>query len=174
MIGKIGPYTVFVTPPSTPKPPAETVPDTPIKKNVIVSPPVQPPPPQFGKSSADDRSSSLFGLFSNAVSKVQTVHSDLDERLARWLGLNQSKYQWALDDYYENNGVVSFLPTFKFFMVALLCEISLLPHLFWFIRVWECWALSAYFLVTRSLAAQYLMRVIISGVVSIGHFNWTL
>lgn len=47
--------------------------------------------------------------------------------------------------------------TFKFCMVALLCGVSLLPHLFLFVRVWECWALSAYFLVTSFVAAQYLM-----------------
>lgn len=27
--------------------------------------------------------------------------------MADWFGLNQSKYQWALNDYYENKGVVS-------------------------------------------------------------------
>ncbi|XVF47683.1 hypothetical protein PTKIN_Ptkin03bG0130500 [Pterospermum kingtungense] len=85
MIGKIGPYTVFVTPPSTPIPtrdPAQPpVFDSP---NKVVAPPpappVQPPPQQF-------------------------AHSSLDDRLARWFGLNQSKYQWALDDYYENKGL---------------------------------------------------------------------
>ena len=37
------------------------------------------------------------------------VHSSFDERLADWFGLDQSKYQWALNDYYENNGKVSAL-----------------------------------------------------------------
>ncbi|KAJ0725235.1 hypothetical protein HanPI659440_Chr12g0456461 [Helianthus annuus] len=31
-------------------------------------------------------------------------HSSLDEYVAHWFGLNQSKYQWALDDYYESKG----------------------------------------------------------------------
>lgn len=35
------------------------------------------------------------------------AHSSLDDHLARWFGLNQSKYQWALDDYYESKGSVS-------------------------------------------------------------------
>lgn len=35
------------------------------------------------------------------------AHSSLDDHLARWFGLNQSKYQWALDDYYESKGLVS-------------------------------------------------------------------
>ena len=37
------------------------------------------------------------------------AHSSLDDHLARWFGLNQSKYQWALDDYYENKGLVRIL-----------------------------------------------------------------
>lgn len=37
-----------------------------------------------------------------------TAHSSLDDHLARWFGLNQSKYQWALDDYYETKGTVSY------------------------------------------------------------------
>ncbi|KAJ6698774.1 hypothetical protein OIU79_012134, partial [Salix purpurea] len=52
---------------------------------------------------------SQMGLFlassKNAVNKVQNAHSSLDDHLARWLGLNQSKYQWALDDYYETKGL---------------------------------------------------------------------
>jgi hypothetical protein len=38
---------------------------------------------------------------------LNAVHSSLDDHLARWFGLNQSKYQWALDDYYESKGLVS-------------------------------------------------------------------
>ncbi|XVF47684.1 hypothetical protein PTKIN_Ptkin03bG0130500 [Pterospermum kingtungense] len=111
MIGKIGPYTVFVTPPSTPIPtrdPAQPpVFDSP---NKVVAPPpappVQPPPQQFGKSFvASNSDGSFLGFFKNAASKVQNAHSSLDDRLARWFGLNQSKYQWALDDYYENKGL---------------------------------------------------------------------
>lgn len=35
------------------------------------------------------------------------AHASLDEYLADWLGLNQSKYQWALNDYYESTGSVT-------------------------------------------------------------------
>ncbi|GMN52028.1 hypothetical protein TIFTF001_021180 [Ficus carica] len=109
VIGKIGPYTVFMTPPSTPsstpnsKPSSQPVFDSP-KKVVVAPPPVQPPPHQFDKS-ADFSNGSVFGIFKNAVTKVQNAHSSLDDHLARWFGLNQSKYQWALDDYYENKGL---------------------------------------------------------------------
>ncbi|XP_054807129.1 uncharacterized protein LOC129309543 [Prosopis cineraria] len=99
VIGKIGPYTVFMTPPSTPKP-SDAVFDSPKK---IAPPPVQPPPQVFQKPAVD--SGSVSGLFKNAVTKVQHVHSSLDDHLARWFGLNQSKYQWALDDYYESKGM---------------------------------------------------------------------
>ncbi|KAL8223040.1 hypothetical protein R6Q57_020439 [Mikania cordata] len=62
MIGKIGPYTVFVTPPPTPKPQFESSPP-------IHPPPVLPPPVQYEKSaSAYD---SKFGFFWDAVAKVQ-------------------------------------------------------------------------------------------------------
>jgi hypothetical protein len=43
----------------------------------------------------------VFGVLCYAA------HSSLDDHLARWFGLNQSKYQWALDDYYESKGLVS-------------------------------------------------------------------
>ncbi|KAK6944215.1 hypothetical protein RJ641_025317 [Dillenia turbinata] len=110
-IGKIGPYTVFITPPSTPKP-AETPSSPPQKvaspapvqrppQKVVSPPPVQPPPQQFDKL-GNSRSSSAFGFVWDAVAKVQNAHSSLDEYVAQWFGLNQSKYQWALDDYYEN------------------------------------------------------------------------
>ncbi|KAL5549223.1 hypothetical protein UlMin_004454 [Ulmus minor] len=108
MIGKIGPYTVFMTPPPTPKP-EQRVFDSPKKVVVppmVVPPPVQPPPHQFDKSiSASDSDGSVLGFFKNAVTKVQNAHSSLDDHLARWFGLNQSKYQWALDDYYESKGL---------------------------------------------------------------------
>ncbi|KAJ0031404.1 hypothetical protein Pint_14096 [Pistacia integerrima] len=102
MIGKIGPYTVFVTPPSTPKP----VVDQPVFESPqkVAAPPVQPPPQQFQKPVTVENGSAL-GFFKNAVTKVQNAHSSLDDHLARWFGLNQSKYQWALDDYYENKGL---------------------------------------------------------------------
>uniref|UniRef100_A0A1D1ZJE6 Putative NAD(+)--arginine ADP-ribosyltransferase Mav n=1 Tax=Anthurium amnicola TaxID=1678845 RepID=A0A1D1ZJE6_9ARAE len=127
IIGKAGRYTVFITPPPTPKTPSGSprpqgpcshltpvpVTDTSPAKAAAVPPPVpakappSPPPPpvqvppqQFGKPSSPS-STSAFGFFWGAVAKVQEVHSSLDEYLADWFGLNQSKYQWALNDYYE-------------------------------------------------------------------------
>ncbi|XP_010259859.1 PREDICTED: anther-specific proline-rich protein APG [Nelumbo nucifera] len=122
VIGKAGRYTVFITPPATPKlpvSPASTpkppltplVTPTPsepsaelpkIPSSKVVLPPVQPPPQQFEKSRSN---SSMFGLFWDAVAKVQNAHSCIDEYLADWFGLNQSKYQWALNDYYESTGM---------------------------------------------------------------------
>ncbi|KVH01645.1 hypothetical protein Ccrd_026011, partial [Cynara cardunculus var. scolymus] len=93
MIGKIGPYTVFVTPPPTPKPSSEpsiaSVSELPKRKNVSPSPvkfsppiqppvaksapPVLPPPVQYEKSaSAYD---SKYGFFWDAVAKVQNEAS---------------------------------------------------------------------------------------------------
>ncbi|KAL0346044.1 UNVERIFIED_CONTAM: hypothetical protein Sradi_4435700 [Sesamum radiatum] len=95
-IGKIGPYTVFVTPPATPS--SRTEPESPSKISPVERPPVMAPPAQFYKEN-----SSSFGFFWDAVAKVQNAHASLDEHVAHWFGLNQSKYQWALDDYYENN-----------------------------------------------------------------------
>ncbi|WCJ42210.1 hydroxyproline-rich glycoprotein family protein [Euphorbia peplus] len=95
MIGKIGPYTVFMTPPPTPKP------SDPPKKMVSSPPPVQPPPLDKSVSVNPLPDGSISGYFKNAVTKVQNAHSSLDDHLARWFGLNQSKYQWALDDYYQ-------------------------------------------------------------------------
>ncbi|XP_059637363.1 pollen-specific leucine-rich repeat extensin-like protein 3 [Cornus florida] len=114
LIGKIGPYTVFVTPPATPKPSepvhvspkkaADPPPSPPVQPR---TPPVQPPPQQFYKPTAvrSPSDASKFGFFWNAVAKVQNAHSSLDEHVAHWFGLNQSKYQWALDGYYESKGM---------------------------------------------------------------------
>lgn len=119
-IGKIGPYTVFLTPPTTPSPkPTGFLSQTP--PNKVSSPPFQPrtpplhdplppvqaPPQQFQKPAAvrSPSDASSFGFFWNAVAKFQNAHSSLDEYVAHWFGLNQSKYQWALDDYYESKGV---------------------------------------------------------------------
>ncbi|KAL1813927.1 hypothetical protein ACET3Z_023992 [Daucus carota] len=123
MIGKIGPYTVFVTPPATPKtsatphshqtsPLSSSIPrrfDSPSVQSGSPSPvqfksppPVLPPPVHY---SPKDGSSS-FAFFWDAVAKVQHAHSSLDGYVAHWFGLNQSKYQWALDDYYESKGGV--------------------------------------------------------------------
>ncbi|XP_041019119.1 formin BNI1-like [Juglans microcarpa x Juglans regia] len=103
-IGKIGPYTVFMTPPSTPKPSQPPVFAS--SNKIVTPPPVQPPPLQFHKSAKSiDSSGPVVGFFKNAVTKVQNAHSSLDDHLARWFGLNQSKYQWALDDYHESKGL---------------------------------------------------------------------
>ena len=97
-----------MTPPSTHKP-AEPPVVLPPSPNKISPPPVQPPPPQIQKpvlsSEKSPSDGSVSGFFRNAVAKVQTAHSSLDDHLARWFGLNQSKYQWALDDYYESKGM---------------------------------------------------------------------
>lgn len=73
-IGKIGPYTVFVTPPVTPNfSPELNSPNkiaevtVPVQDRIPVGkPPVQAPPPQF-----DKEKSSSFGFLRDAVVKVQ-------------------------------------------------------------------------------------------------------
>ncbi|RWR75299.1 proline-rich protein 12 [Cinnamomum micranthum f. kanehirae] len=108
IIGKAGRYTVFLTPPSTPKPRQNPTSDSPKippqTASPRIPPPVQPPPQQFDKKPSPN-SSTLFGFFWNAVARVQDVHSSMDEYLADWFGLNQSRYQWALNDYYESKGI---------------------------------------------------------------------
>ncbi|RRT83626.1 hypothetical protein B296_00001766 [Ensete ventricosum] len=94
LIGKAGRYTVFITPPRAPKPS-----DAPSVSPRTAS------PVKFEKPSTKS-SGSVFGFLWDAIAKVQDAHSSLDEYLADWFGLNQSKYQWALNDYYENNGKV--------------------------------------------------------------------
>ncbi|KAJ4876938.1 hydroxyproline-rich glycoprotein family protein [Raphanus sativus] len=101
VIGKIGPYTVFMTPPATPKPPES--PAT-VSQKPIAQPPVLPPPQQFKSVASSEQDDSVLGFFRNAVTKVQNAHSSVDDHLVRWFGLNQSKYQWALDEYYEGKG----------------------------------------------------------------------
>ncbi|KAM0939284.1 hypothetical protein DsansV1_C21g0168971 [Dioscorea sansibarensis] len=124
VIGKAGRYTVFITPPPTPRPPSNSpIPPTlsprsnPSPRPVNAAafavkdppspppPPVQVPPQQFDKPVSLRGSASSFGFFWDAIAKVQDVHSSLDEYLADWFGLNQSKYQWALNDYYESKGL---------------------------------------------------------------------
>jgi hypothetical protein len=34
------------------------------------------------------------------------AHASLDGYISNWFGLDQSKYQWALNDYYETTGKV--------------------------------------------------------------------
>lgn len=121
VVGKAGSYTIFLTPPATPKPseyprapdpsrgpnssssPRNVAP-LPPKSPSCPPPPVQVPPLTLGKSTARS-SDSAFGFFWDAVSRVQDAHSSLDEYLANWFGLDQSKYQWALNDYYANKMV---------------------------------------------------------------------
>ncbi|KAL7598406.1 uncharacterized protein LOC111913869 [Lactuca sativa] len=106
-IGKMGPYTVFVTPSDSShfsvsdSGKKHYIPPTSVQLTPVKSAPlVQPPPVQYGKSTP-----SKLALFWDAVAKVQNAHSSLDEHVAHWFGLNQSKYQWALDDYYESKGM---------------------------------------------------------------------
>ncbi|CAL9049868.1 pollen-specific leucine-rich repeat extensin-like protein 3 [Musa acuminata AAA Group] len=127
VIGKAGSFTVFITPPSTPTPsegprsriasPAPALSSSspgkeapfPVKASlsppplVAAPPPVQVPPQQFEKPAVKS-AGSVFGFLWDAVVKVQDAHLSLDEYLADWFGLNQSKYQWALNDYYESSG----------------------------------------------------------------------
>ncbi|KAF3786495.1 hypothetical protein EJ110_NYTH25309 [Nymphaea thermarum] len=104
IIGKAGRYTVFITPPKMPDQTPEKA-GSPEPTPEKASPPVRPPPQQFGKAAPEPSSDSLFGFFWNAVAKVQRVHSGVDEYLADLFGLNQSKYQWALNEYYESKGL---------------------------------------------------------------------
>uniref|UniRef100_A0A2N9F099 Uncharacterized protein n=1 Tax=Fagus sylvatica TaxID=28930 RepID=A0A2N9F099_FAGSY len=84
MIGKIGPYTVFMTPPSTPKPTVEQpVFDSPKKIVVPPPPPVQPPPQQFDKS-IQSSNDSVTGFFKNAVTKVQNGCGEGGENFWWW------------------------------------------------------------------------------------------
>lgn len=99
-IGKIGPYTVFMTPPATPKSELSPPVQPPAVQVVDKSCPVWSPPMQYDKPS-----NSSFGFFWDAVAKLQNAHGSLDEQVAYWFGLNQSKYQWALDDYYETKNI---------------------------------------------------------------------
>ncbi|KAJ4752996.1 Hydroxyproline-rich glycoprotein-like [Rhynchospora pubera] len=78
---------------------------SPVKEKafVLAPPPVQVPPKQYEKGKDVNSHGSAFGFFWDAVARVQEAHSSLDEYLANWFGLDQSKYQWALNDYYETN-----------------------------------------------------------------------
>ncbi|KAK6151438.1 hypothetical protein DH2020_014073 [Rehmannia glutinosa] len=102
-IGKIGPYTVFVTPLSTPSPRPSPKPESPSKPDPIQKPVQPPPPPVMAPPAQFYKETPSFGFFWDAVAKFQNAHASLDEHVAQWFGLNKSRYQWALDDYYENN-----------------------------------------------------------------------
>ncbi|XP_048555932.1 leucine-rich repeat extensin-like protein 3 [Triticum urartu] len=88
---------------SPPAPPVKfSSPPPPVKVSL---PPVQVPPPQYGKASAGGKhDGSAFGFLWDAVARVQEAHTSLDEYVANWFGLDQSKYQWALNDYYDTTG----------------------------------------------------------------------
>lgn len=50
----------------------------------------------------------IFGFSClDSLSVLVAAHASLDEYMATWFGLDQSKYQWALNDYYETIGKVS-------------------------------------------------------------------
>lgn len=88
-----------------PPPPVKSV-STPLQAPKLSSrslPPVQVPPLQFAKASAGS-DGSLLAFFWDAVARVQEAHASLDEHISRWFGLDQSKYQCALNDYYERTG----------------------------------------------------------------------
>lgn len=76
VIGKIGPYTVFMTPPSTPKPSSSSDPVALHSPKPINNAKIAPPPPQIhtplpsSKTLSSD--ASVLGFFKNAVNKVQT------------------------------------------------------------------------------------------------------
>lgn len=68
VIGKIGPYTVFMTPPATPKPPESP---SAVSQKPVMPPPVLPPPQQFKSVASSEQDGSVLGFFKNAVTKVQ-------------------------------------------------------------------------------------------------------
>ncbi|KAL9685066.1 hypothetical protein QQ045_022512 [Rhodiola kirilowii] len=122
-IGKIGRYTVFITPPATPRPQSERqsassldsqssaerdLKETKIKVAPFAAAPIMSPPIMAEKKNAACRDGSgVIGMFWNAVARVQLAHSSVDDHLSRWFGLDQSKYQWALDDYYRSKGIAN-------------------------------------------------------------------
>ncbi|KAK8689999.1 hypothetical protein V6N13_088705 [Hibiscus sabdariffa] len=81
MIGKIGPYTVFITPPSTPSPTEPPVFQSPTKApSPSPSPPAQSPTQQFDKSLLTSESysdGSFLGFLKNAAFKLQNDISPL-------------------------------------------------------------------------------------------------
>eukprot|EP01018_Ginkgo_biloba_P024122 Gb_35505 [translate_table: standard] len=119
LIGRAGRYTVFIkAPPSpqpgsspSPKPSPKTV-STPSPKpspkpvNVDIESQATPvPTPSQAFKPLETSLSSFYSMFSSAISKIQNAHSAVDEYLADWFGLNQSKYQWALNEYLEMKGM---------------------------------------------------------------------
>lgn len=80
--------------------------------------------------------------FPYSVWFLLAAHLSLDEYLADWFGLNQSKYQWALNDYYESSGKVNWFSSV--FLSSLLldlavkCAVQLLYNSFF------CWMVPIY------------------------------
>eukprot|EP00252_Welwitschia_mirabilis_P001313 TRINITY_DN11197_c0_g2_i1.p1 TRINITY_DN11197_c0_g2~~TRINITY_DN11197_c0_g2_i1.p1 ORF type:complete len:232 (-),score=42.16 TRINITY_DN11197_c0_g2_i1:484-1179(-) len=105
LIGKAGRYTVFITPPplsanvrsaASPSPNKST----PKSKNAVDLE-AQKPLPASPSKGTEASTNSFLSKISNAIAKIQSVHSAVDEYLAEWFGLNQSKYQWYVDEYLE-------------------------------------------------------------------------
>ena len=94
LIGKMGRYTAFIKPPHiTARPTASPKPKNVVDLEAQASPAVATPPQTL--------IGSFLGSISNAIAKIQHVHSRVDEYLADWFGLNQSKYQWEMNEYLE-------------------------------------------------------------------------
>ncbi|XP_078438102.1 uncharacterized protein LOC144708579 [Wolffia australiana] len=107
VISKAGRYTVFITVMDKPcgreisggfsRPCLEAL--LPQSLGLCRPGPVQVPPLQLAPSTPK------IGVFRAAVGKVLDAHSRMDKLLAEFLGLNDSKYQWALDDLYHKETV---------------------------------------------------------------------
>lgn len=66
----------------------------------------------------------VFVLIIGIYGDVIAAHSSLDGFVAHWFGLNQSKYQWALDDYYESKGGA--VSIFVLYISLFVCLVGLL------------------------------------------------
>lgn len=118
IIGKAGRYTVFITSPpmasprSSPKPSPKFSPKPSPKsslkpsprpsKNVDVEAQAPPKTTQSQQSKMPQvLPDSFYTKVSDTINKIQNAYIRVDEVLADWFGLNQSKYQWALNEYME-------------------------------------------------------------------------
>ncbi|KAJ3704626.1 hypothetical protein LUZ61_008331 [Rhynchospora tenuis] len=88
VIGRAGNLTIFITPSTS-----------------INSSPVQAPPLRWQAdpipAATTSLQSLLYDFLSTSLAKAQHVHSSLDSYVADWFGLNHSKYQRELNDYYQ-------------------------------------------------------------------------
>ncbi|XP_078150985.1 uncharacterized protein LOC144546299 [Carex rostrata] len=101
LIGKAGNLTIFITPPPQTTTTISNSHRTTPNPNLF---PVQAPPIRWeGDPAVVARNSmeSVFQFLWSALAKAQYVHSSLDSYVADWFGLNHSKYQRELNDYYE-------------------------------------------------------------------------